>query len=224
MSELVIAVVPIRSFRNGKTRLAPILAPEERASLLRRSAERVIGAAVDSHVVDTVLVVSPDPEALIWAAEFQRRVTPLAQPSTHEGLNGAIEFAREWAIERDADSLLSLFADLPLLSVFDIRKLVARRSPLVLGPDRRGEGTNAMLLRLQGPGAAFRFSFGESSLEKHLREARRLAISPMIEMAGGIGFDLDTPLDWEEYLAELDKQGDLAPPAHVAASSGASCW
>lgn len=224
MSELVIAVVPIRSLRNGKTRLAPILAPDERAELMRCSAARVIGAAVDSHVVDTVLVISPDAEALAWASGFPRRVTPLAQPSAYPGLNGAIAFARDWALERDADSLLSLFADLPLLSMFDIRRLVRRRAPLVLGPDRRGEGTNAMMLRLQGAGADFRFNFGEGSLEKHLREAERLGIGATIEVTAGIGFDLDTPLDWEEYLQAQPERSEPMSHVPVAGVRGVPCW
>jgi 2-phospho-L-lactate guanylyltransferase len=223
VSELIIAVVPIRSFRNGKTRLAPILAPDDRANLLRQSAERVVGAALDSQVVDTVLVVSPDAEALDWAAGFRRRVTPLAQPISYPGLNGAIELARDWALERDADSLLSLFADLPLLSMFDIRRFVARRSALVLGPDRRGEGTNAMLLRLPGAGAEFHFNFGEDSLQKHLREARRLNLPPTIEETIGIGFDLDTPLDWQEYLRAQNERGEIVALAQ-AAGCGVTCW
>jgi 2-phospho-L-lactate guanylyltransferase len=224
VSELVIAVVPIRSFRNGKTRLAPILDPEERATLLRRSAERVIEAAVESQAVDTVLVISPDQEALSWADGFRRRVTPLAQPSDRPGLNGAIDLAREWALDRDADSLLSLFGDLPLLTKFDIRRMLARRNSLVLGADRRGEGTNAMLLRLHGPGARFRFSFGEKSLAKHQHEARRLGIDVLIEETPGIGFDLDTPLDWQEYLREVADLDGSDRRVALLEACGAHCW
>lgn len=201
MNELIIAVVPIRSLRDGKTRLSPILAPDERAAFLRHSAERVITTALDSRVVDTVLVVSPDPAVDAWTADFGRRVHALPQPADQPGLNGAIAAARDWALERDADSILSLFADLPLISIFDIRRLTARRTPIVLGPDRRGEGTNAMLLRLDGPGEQFHFAFGEGSLAKHIAEAERLGLSVAVEDIPGIGFDLDTPLDWSDYLS-----------------------
>jgi 2-phospho-L-lactate guanylyltransferase len=201
VNELIVAVVPIRSLRDGKTRLSPILAPDERAAFLRHSAERVITTALDSRVVDTVLVVSPDPAVLAWSADFGRRVYALAQPADQPGLNGAIAAARDWALERDADGILSLFADLPLISIFDIRRLMARRNSIVLGPDRRGEGTNAMLLRLAGRGEHFRFAFGEGSLAKHVAEARRLGLSVAVEDIPGIGFDLDTPLDWSDYLA-----------------------
>ena len=51
MNEHVVAVVPVRSLRNGKTRLATVLGPEERAALLRRSGAGVIGAARHSDIV-----------------------------------------------------------------------------------------------------------------------------------------------------------------------------
>jgi 2-phospho-L-lactate guanylyltransferase len=212
VNELIVAVVPIRSLRNGKTRLAPIMAPDERAAFLRQSAERVIRAALASRVIDTVLVVSPDATVLAWSRQFGPRVQALPQPSKRAGLNGAIDAAREWALERDADAVLSLFADLPLISAFDIRRLVMRRGDVVLGADRRGEGTNAMLLRLQGRGGQFQFAFGEGILRRHLDEAQRLGLSAIIEETEGIGFDLDTPRDWADYLrsgAELVAPGPL---------------
>jgi 2-phospho-L-lactate guanylyltransferase len=221
VSELIIAVVPIRSLRDGKSRLASILSPEERAAFLRRSADGVIRAAQASWVIDTVLVVSPDPAALEWASGFGSRVRPLPQPDERQGLNGAIDLAREWALERDADRLLSLFADLPLLSKFDIRRLTARKHPVVLGPDRRGEGTNALLLQLQGPGSQFRFAFGDGSLGKHLAEADRLGLDAVVQSVPGIAFDLDTPLDWADYLRTGGDARDAAAWETALAECGA---
>ena len=219
MSELIVAVVPIRSFRNGKTRLASVLSSEERSALLRWSAHGVVEAALDSRVVDTVLVVSQDEDALEWARQLGRRVEPLPQPERWVGLNGAIDFAREWALERDADGLLSLFADLPHLSLFDVRGLVAKRAALVLGPDRRTEGTNAMLLRLDGLGAEYQFAFGQGSLRFHLQEARRLGLTVAVQESPGIGFDLDTALDWADYM----RTGAPLPATTASMAAAASC-
>lgn len=200
MSELIVGVVPIRSFREGKTRLASILTGDQRATLLRKTASRVVCTLAASQIVDTVLVVSPERDVLEWARGMGKRILPLPQPADHVGLNGALAAARAWAVERDADALLSLFADLPLLSTLEVRSLVREQAPIVLGADRRGEGTNAMLLRLSGAGEEFRFAFGAQSLERHLTEAARLDMASEIVMAPGIGFDLDTPADWDEYL------------------------
>jgi 2-phospho-L-lactate guanylyltransferase len=199
VSERIVAVVPVRSLRRGKTRLSPVLGNEARQALLRGIANRVVAAAVESGLIETVLVVSPDVETLSWAAGMGPAVEAVPQPEHRLGLNGAIDAGRAWALDRGAATLLSLFADLPLIIADDIRGLVARTEPVVLGADRRGEGTNALLLRLAGRGPEFRFAFGEGSLAKHLEEARRLGLYAAVHDAPGIAFDLDTPDDWSTF-------------------------
>jgi 2-phospho-L-lactate guanylyltransferase len=218
VSERIVAVVPIRSLRDGKSRLAAILSAETRAALQRRVAERVIGAARASGVVQQLLVVSPDPEALAWATSLGASVVPLPQPAAQPGLNGAIEAGREWALAQSATAVLSLFADLPLLSAEEIRRMAGRPEPVVLGPDRRGEGTNALLLRLADAGRAFRFAFGEGSLARHEAEAGRLGLPVAYAVSPGIGFDLDTPDDWTDLLDVVC--GDGAVSADLLAPDG----
>jgi 2-phospho-L-lactate/phosphoenolpyruvate guanylyltransferase len=196
VSERIVAVVPVRSLRHGKTRLSTVLSNGAREALLRGIADRVVTAAVDSGLIETVLVISPDEETLAWAAGMGSTVVAVPQPEYRLGLNGAIDAGRAWALDRGASAVISLFADLPLIVADDICGLVARMESVVLGPDRRGEGTNAMLLRLAGRGPEFTFAFGEGSLAKHLAEARRLGLSVGVHDAPGIAFDLDTPDDW----------------------------
>jgi hypothetical protein len=68
------------------------------------------------------------------------------------------------------------------------------------------------LLRLSGEGASFRFAFGARSLAKHREEARRLGLESAVYDAPGIGFDLDTPDDWGDFLAERDDLAALPLP------------
>ena len=82
--------------------------------------------------------------------------------------------------------MISLFADLPLIVPDDIRGLVARTESVVVGADRRGEGTNALLLRLAGRGSEFTFAFGDGSLAKHLEEARRLGLEAAVHHSPGL--------------------------------------
>jgi 2-phospho-L-lactate guanylyltransferase len=219
VTERIVAVIPIRSLREGKTRLAPVLAPEARRALVRQTAERVVRAAVASGVVETTLVVSADAEVLDWSIKLGPAVVALPQPPDLPGLNGAIEAGRDWARAQGAGAILSLFADLPLLSPEDIRGLAARPEAVVLGSDRRGEGTNALLLRTAGPGHAFRFAFGEGSLQRHVAEAARLGLDAVAIEGAGIGFDLDTPDDWAEFLDAAANDGLAA--AALATADGA---
>jgi 2-phospho-L-lactate guanylyltransferase len=222
VNERTVSIVPIRSLRHGKTRLSSVLGNEARETLLRGVAARVVTAAVDSGLIETVLVVSPDVETLAWAASLGPGVVAVPQPEHLPGLNEAIAAGRIWAMDRGASAVISLFADLPLIAPDDIRGLVARTEPVVLGPDRRSEGTNALLLRLAGRGSAFRFAFGDGSLARHREEARRLGLEAALHEAPGIAFDLDTPDDWSELLHRtadgLDADG-LTPVA-CAASAG----
>jgi 2-phospho-L-lactate guanylyltransferase len=222
VSERIVAVVPVRSLRHGKTRLSPVLGNEARGALLRAIAHRVFSAAVGSGLLETVLVVSPDVETLAWAASLGPAVAAVPQPEHRLGLNGAIDAGRAWALDRGASTIISLFADLPLIVADDIRGMVARTEPVVLGPDRRGEGTNALLLRLAGRGPEFRFAFGEGSLAKHLEEARRLGLNAALHDAPGIAFDLDTPDDWSTFRElTMDCPGtDAWSPAACVAGVG----
>jgi 2-phospho-L-lactate guanylyltransferase len=208
--------------RHGKTRLSPVLGNEAREALLRGIANRVVAAAVDSDLIETVLVVSPDEETLAWATGMGPVVVAVPQPEDRLGLNGAIDAGREWALDRRASAVMSLFADLPLIVAADLRGLVARTEPLVLGPDRRGEGTNALLLRLGGRGSEFTFAFGEGSLAKHLEEARRLGLKAAVHDVPGIAFDLDTPDDWSFFrqLTADCRGSDARSRAACAASVG----
>jgi 2-phospho-L-lactate guanylyltransferase len=210
--ERIVAVVPIRSFHNGKTRLASVLDRAERESLLRHAAVGVVAAARWSGSIETVLVVSPDPEVLAWANQLGPEAAALEQSTSQQGLNGAIDAGRTWAMAEGAAAVLSLFADLPILCPDDIRSLTAQPEPVVLGPDRQGEGTNALLVRLDGNGAAFRFAFGEGSLGRHVDEARRLGLESAIVHAAGVAFDLDTPDDWSDLLAVRPTWGANAEP------------
>jgi len=182
----------------------------------------VVAAAVDSGLIETVLVVSPDAETLAWAAGMGPPVVAAPQPEYRLGLNGAIDAGRAWTLDRGASAMISLFSDLPLIVADDIRGLVARKEPVVLGSDRRGEGTNALLLRLAGRGPAFTFAFGDGSLAKHLEEARRLELNVAVHDAPGIAFDLDTPDDWSYFRHRMaDCLGtDAWSPAACSASVG----
>lgn len=211
----VVAVVPVRTLRGGKTRLAGELTVAAREALTRHMLRSVVGAARQSGSVDAVVVVSPDQGVLALAREFGPGVVALRQAplpagavGTEAGLNAAIVEARQWATRHAASAMLVLFGDLPLLTADDVRNLVRRDAPVVLAPDRHGTGTNALLLRLGEPTGAsapvglFRFAFGAGSYARHIEEADRLGLEVATTVTAGTAFDLDTPADWRRLVED----------------------
>lgn len=203
----IVALIPVRSFRTGKTRLAGQLTEAERETLSRWMLGRVLDAARRSAVIDTIAVISPDPAVLAAAEAAGPTAAALAQASETAGLNPALDLGRQWAMERAAAAMLVLFADLPLLSSNDVANLARRDAAVVLAPDRHGHGTNALFLRLGRHVAAqqdaFRFQFGEGSYVRHVDEAERLGLDAVTVITAGTTLDIDTPDD----LRQLRERG-----------------
>jgi 2-phospho-L-lactate guanylyltransferase (CobY/MobA/RfbA family) len=96
--------------------------------------------------------------------------------------------------------------DLPHVDVDDVRAIATTllRVDVVIAPDLRDEGTNALGARV---GAMPRTCFGHGdSFARHLEASRNLRVA--VHRSAGLGFDVDTQRDWER----------LAPP-HSAARS-----
>ena len=221
MSGGTVVLVPIRSLTGGKTRLAGVLTPETRAALTRSMLTRVVGAAAESGVVETVLVISPDPAVLQVAAALHERVVAIEQDRGAPGLNGAIEQGRTWATAHRAGAFLVLFGDLPLLDADDVRHLVRRDAPVVIAPDRHGAGTNALLLRfgtIEPDQEPFHFGFGIGSYAHHVDEAHRLGLDVAVSLTPGTALDLDTPDDLAAIFGDAVGQDeeDMIGTRHVA--------
>jgi len=198
----IVAVIPVRSFSEGKSRLAGFLPPEEREQLVRAMFEHVVSTVMQSGVVGTIIVVSPDPAVLEKTAALDPAIVVVRQPETTPGLNAAIDIGRDLAIAHRASGMLVLFGDLPVLQPDDVRSLVRRDAPLVIATDRHGSGTNGLMLRL-GSGAAtqFTFSYGPNSRQQHFAEADRLGLDAVTAISAGTAIDLDTIEDVERLRA-----------------------
>lgn len=181
--------VPAKPLAESKSRLSPALDAGARTALSRRLLTHVLGVAQASGVLAGILVVSRDPAVHTLAA--QQGAIPLPEPFPN--LNAALESARSAALERKADALLVLPADLPLLAAEDIAHLHAliARAPVVLVPSRTG-GTNALALR---PPGAIPFAFGENSFVAHCALAAASGLAVEVWESPALAVDVDLPTD-----------------------------
>jgi 2-phospho-L-lactate guanylyltransferase len=188
-----VAVVPVKSLGEAKSRLSNILSPDERALLVLDMLSHVLDTLRSSPAIDEVAVISPQPPEL----RLPTSVAPILQ--TRQGLNDLLEQGGEWAVERGADALLVLFVDLPLISPGDISRMVKlgeKSNTIVLAPDRHGSGTNSMLAH---PVALARFAFGPASFDAHRAAAMHAGANLEIYRSPGTSLDIDT-LDDLDYL------------------------
>ena len=116
----------------------------------------------------------------------------LQEPPGIGDLNAAVRLAQE--ARADADGLLVVPGDLPLISAADIIALtdaLARAPSVVIAPSRDG-GTNGLLLRPPGVMAP---AYGPGSAARHQAAARAAgAVVAVVETARW-ALDIDTPED-----------------------------
>ena len=190
------AIVPVKPFLHSKSRLASILSPQERAGLSRELLGHALDVLAQVPAVAQTLVISRDPEALALARQRQARtVTESGAPD----LNKALRRATQVALSLGADAVLILPTDLPFISPDDIRQLAderARAPTVIIAPDRRERGTNALFVR---PPGLLEYAFGPDSFHAHSELAARAGAPARICRLPGTGLDIDLEEDWELY-------------------------
>jgi 2-phospho-L-lactate guanylyltransferase len=183
-------VVPVKSLRRGKSRLAPALDPGERFALSQLLLLRTLQRAQRFPGLDRTLVVSGCEETCEFAVESGVRALQESPPG---GLNAALAQAQAALRERGASRMLAIPCDLPLVEAHDLRRLAgAPPRGIALAPDRARRGTNGICLPID---FAFDFRFGFESFERHLDSAHRLGLQSTIVDSGGLAFDIDVPAD-----------------------------
>ncbi len=193
------AIVPIRGLESAKTRLGEGLDPEERHELVTAMLRRTLRAARATNSIAGTVVVTMDPAAAGLASEHGA----IGLVERAPGLNPAIEAGRSVAVARGATAILVLPADIPAVSAGALDDVVscARRATatsrardlgvVIVVPDQHGEGTNALLV---SPPALIRPTFGPGSRRAHTAAARA-AGATLVETAGPLSLDIDTPAD-----------------------------
>lgn len=174
-------LVPVKAFTRAKLRLAPALSAEQRRTLARTMATKVVRSAAGLPV----WIVCDDDEVSQWAESQGAQV--IWAPGL--GLNGAVQHGFENLRAMGAARIVVAAGDLPLASDLS---WIARYPGITLVPDRREDGTNVIGL----PSAvAFVFSYGPSSFARHLEHGRSLGCPVRVVRSSPLAWDVDVPED-----------------------------
>jgi len=188
-----LAIVPIKSFDVAKQRLADSLAAGSRRSLVQAMFSDVLGALRRTEGVERIAVVTADVAAGSIATGDGMVVL---HDGVSAGQSAATEIGIRYAIDQGFERVLLVPGDTPLLNPPDLDEMLARceRDGIAVGivPDRHGTGTNGLLIT---PPDAFRPSFGEGSLERHVAQAREHGLVHRVEALPSLEHDVDTPGD-----------------------------
>jgi len=195
------AIVPVKPLRRGKSRLAGLLSEEQRTLLNRYLLENTLKVLKEVTEIEQTLVVSRDPAALALTHSLGGR-TVLENGAPQ--FNTAIKRATMVAISQGVRGVLVLPADLPLLKSTDVKAILRRgkKGPIVvIAPDRRLDGTNALLVN---PAGLIEYGYGPGSFQRHCERATAAGAKLEVLQSKRLGLDLDLPEDLE-YLGGLKK-------------------
>ena len=198
------AIVPVKPLRRGKSRLSSVLSTEDRTTLNRRLLKHTIETLKKMEEIGDVLVVSRDTEALSIARECNAR-TLLEDGAPH--LNVALERATQVAISYKSQAVLVIPADLPQISEDDVRQMIlaGQKAPIVvIAPDHRNEGTNALYIN---PAGIIDYDFGEDSFERHRQQAIAAGVELTVCELSSLAHDVDLPEDLDFLAVSLDQLG-----------------
>lgn len=208
------AIVPVKPLRWGKSRLAEVLTQDERTDLNRRLLAHTLDTLAAIPEIEQVLVVSRDQSALALAREYgARTVQEVGAPQLNLALTRATIVAQTFA----SHGVLILPADLPLITPEDVNAMLERaKDPpvVVVAPDRRREGTNALLVC---PAGLIEYEFGPGSFKRHCERAQRAGARLEICELPSLALDMDLPEDLqmvsETFEGYVRQEGaDSLPP------------
>jgi 2-phospho-L-lactate/phosphoenolpyruvate guanylyltransferase len=194
----VLAIVPVKGLNGAKTRLAPLLSPDERAELVRGMLAAVLAACAESESITSTLVVTPELELAPGDVDV------LLDP----GDGHATAVASALADGRAADGALVIMADCPLATGGALDRLARAAAPVALVPALDG-GLNA--LALSNPGL-FEPVFGVSdAAARTVERARAAGIEPVVVAEPLLAFDVDRPSDLKRlHCGILSRAGACA--------------
>jgi 2-phospho-L-lactate/phosphoenolpyruvate guanylyltransferase len=178
----VLAIVPVKGLNGAKTRLVPLLSPDERAELVREMLAAVLAACAESESVMSTLVVTPEPKLAPVGVEIL----------VDSGVGHAAAVVSALADRRAANGALVVMADCPFATGGSLDRLARAAAPVALVPALDG-GLNALALSSTD---LFQPVFGvPDAAARTIENARAAGIEPAVVDEPLLAFDVDRPSD-----------------------------
>jgi len=190
------AVVPVKPFKQAKSRLSAVLSPDQREALAQHLFRQCLQLLLSVKKFSGVLVVSRDSKALSIAHDYHAHTI---QESGEPELNPALTRAAQILLTRNVQSIFVMPADLPFVTLDDIEHILHLGRFLhsaVIVPDSIQDGTNGLMLT---PPDLIPFAFGPDSFARHKALIEQTGASIQIYQSARMGLDLDLPTDLERY-------------------------
>jgi 2-phospho-L-lactate/phosphoenolpyruvate guanylyltransferase len=193
-------VIPVKPLRLAKSRLSPVLSPEQRHRFAESMLRHVLQVVSSVPQITGTLVVSRDNRALALARDYgAKTVQESGSPELNAALMRATKIIESWRSE----AVLVLPADLPLIQPEDIQGLIRageRYPSVVIATDRNKDGTNALFIR---PPGLIRYAYGPGSFQRHAVQARDAGAHVTVYSSDRLVQDIDLPEDIENFYRIL---------------------
>lgn len=195
------AVIPVKPFVHAKSRLAPVLDADERATLARLMFEDVLDVMSRSRtILSGTIIVTSDPDA---AACAKRRGAAVVFDHADNGINAAVRLAIDH-IGAD-DGLVVVPSDIPHITPEAIAAVACAILPMrtmAIAAASDDRGTNLLACR---PAGATPLHFGRSSFDVHCRLAVQAGIAVHEMRLPELALDLDRPQDLHRFLSLVSR-------------------
>ena len=189
-------IIPVKNLDNAKSRLSSLLAEDERRHFCLKMLEDVLRAVKFTKHPHETIVFSKDPIVSKIAKSFDAGYIK----EREMGLNKTVAEAVTWCVQRGAELLLVLPADIPLVAPTDLNRILnlGKKASMVISPSKNGKGTNALLLAPPNVTPTF---YGPDSFQRHIKEALKLKISFRRYWSPRIALDIDTVEDLKYFVS-----------------------
>lgn len=169
MTLKIVAIVPVKNFERGKSRLASLLTVKERIKLSELFLDNTLNTLTKTPVISQSVIISSDKRA----EEIVKKYDAIfLGEKKDKGVNAAVALADTHISEYAVDASIVIPQDLPLLLPEDIECICTAAEKnercLVICPSLRFDGSNALLRR---PPLLLKTNYDNDSYNIHIKNA-----------------------------------------------------